>query len=107
MSDLLDDDGLLDLRPRRAGARTNADLEAWAKQNAAAPAPAAPEAPAQATCHICGKRPGRRRCEACGRMACAADSWTMLSLCAACAREDRVLTSERQPRPSGNWLEEP
>lgn len=104
VTDLLDDDGLLDLRPRRSGARTNPDLEAWAKQHAAPAAP--PTAPTEeGACHVC-QRPARRRCGACGRPACTADLWVMFGLCAACAKAERVLKADRGA-PSGNWLEEP
>lgn len=94
--DLLDDDSVIDLRPR--GRKTdpaafieqqrgrgvpvpaeNAPLRGWAR-------PAAePSAPAQelGACVRCGKA-ARSRCAQCQQAVCAADAWSMLGLCRAC-----------------------
>lgn len=94
--DLLDDDSVLDLRPR--GRRTDpaAFVEQQRRRATAVPAENAPlrdweprpgpqpvEAAALGPCARCG-RPARRRCAQCGQAACAADSWALLGLCKAC-----------------------
>jgi hypothetical protein len=98
--DLLDDDRLLDLRPRarrtdaaavigeeRARAaptpEANAALREWAGPAPAAQAPPEPQGP----CAVCSAKPARLRCPACGLGVCSADVWTMLGLCRPCAAE--------------------
>ena len=125
---LLDDDGLLDLRPRgratdpaaalaEEGRRdrlpqANAALRAWpAPTPADARAAAVPDAPgrtgAPSLCALCGTRPSRGDCALCGRAACAADLWVMLRLCRACADDDAVARGQRGARPeASNWLEQ-
>ena len=61
--DLLEDDGLLDLRPR---APSTAGLR-------------------EAACGVCAMRPARLACKGCGRGVCAADHWALLGLCRPCA----------------------
>jgi hypothetical protein len=94
--DLLDDDSVIDLRPR--GRKTdpaafieqqrgrgvpvppeNAPLREWARPE---PGPASPSQHLGA-CVRCG-RPARRQCAQCQQAVCAADSWSMLGLCRAC-----------------------
>ncbi|MGB0653272.1 MAG: hypothetical protein ACPGQL_08735 [Thermoplasmatota archaeon] len=107
--DLLDDDGLMDLRPRASrtdpaavlaeererGRRdlgaSNVDLEAFAREQGlvreeSGSAGAATDGP---LCHICKSRRGKTRCGNCGQYACSADAWVMLGLCRVCAKEER------------------
>ena len=94
--DLLDDDSVLDLRPRgrktdpadfieqqrrRAPAvpAQNAPLRDWGEGTPAPPTPAVD----LGACARCGK-PARSRCAQCGQAVCAADAWSMLGLCKAC-----------------------
>lgn len=74
VGDLLDDDGLIDLRPRPVSTT---------------PSPGPPPrsvAVAQGPCAVCGARPARALCAACGRGACGADLWALLGVCKDCAR---------------------
>lgn len=127
VTDLLDDEALLDLRRRAKATDPAAVLEeerrrraaaAWptaaAHPGAAAPAAAAPAAMAgtgtadAAACALCGTRRARDRCTMCGRPACAADLWVMLRLCRACADERAVERGQRGSRPeAANWLTGP
>lgn len=99
VSGLLDDDDLLDLRPR--GKRTdpaafvaderrrkvavppeNQALREWESRPPSTPtAPAAPQA-----CAACGK-PAKATCAQCGLGMCANDAWTMLGLCKRCVAD--------------------
>ncbi len=103
--DLLDDDDLLNLRRRatstdpeavvaeeRSGRialpSSNRALEEWASRVPdITPEPGAAGGGPQ--CHVCRARPGRSRCANCNRWACQADTWVMLRLCRACAKEER------------------
>ena len=101
--DLLDD-GLLDIDDARgAPARSNRDLEEWAKGSA----PTTPTTPAdRGACHVC-RKPARGPCQGCGRPACSAHTWIMFGLCTECASEDRIRRWNQQGRATGgNWLEE-
>lgn len=119
MTDLLGDDGLLDLRRRGRGSRTdpdafveearrhrtqlpeaNAELAAWARERT--PAGAAPEPD---RCHRC-TRPPRLRCNSCGKPTCAAHSWVMLGVCRDCATEDRMKRWHGSRVSERNWLED-
>jgi hypothetical protein len=97
--DLLDDDRLLDLRPRarrtdaaaviaeersRAAPlpEANADLMAWSRPEGT-PAPAA--APVRGACSVCQARPATSDCAGCGQGVCAGDRWSLLGLCKRCA----------------------
>ena len=115
MSDLLDDDSLLDLR-RRAKPTAPAAVLSEERQRrdavgrrfdqaiVAAAVPARAEGPA--TCAVCGTRPARDACTACGRPACAADLWIMLRLCRSCADDRDVARGQRGARPEDrNWLQ--
>ncbi len=119
MTDLLDDEALLDLR-RRAKATDPAAVLAEERQRRAAfaarsnglavPAPAsspsASPASAPGLCAVCGTRPAKDKCTSCGRPACAADLWIMLRLCRACASDGDVERGQRGAKPeAGNWLE--
>lgn len=100
---LLDDDRLLDLRPRAK--RTDAAAVIGEERARQAPTPAAnqalrewaptlapvPEAPAVAggLCAVCNARPTRALCRACGRGACAGDLWSMLGVCKSCVAAGR------------------
>lgn len=98
MTDLLDDDGLIDLRPR--GRRTDpaafvADERrrriAIPEQNEAlrgwdAPPTHLPTAPTVNLCATCGKA-AKATCAQCGLGMCRADSWTMLGLCKRCVAD--------------------
>ena len=113
MTDLLDDDGLLDLRDhgrstdpkalveetrrRRADMPdTNRALEAWREGRMEV---------RQDGCHLCG-RPHRMTCKSCDRPACGQHSWVMLGVCRDCATEDRVSRWHTEPEASEqNWLE--
>lgn len=98
--DLLDDDRLLDLRPRarrtdaaavideeRARAvptpEANAALRDWAGPAHSQAAPAG----AQGQCTVCEARPARTLCPVCGLGVCSSDVRTMLGLCRRCATE--------------------
>lgn len=98
--DLLDDDRVLDLRPRarRTDAAAvideerrrapplpaaNAALRGW---EGPVPEPTARESPA-GPCAICATRAARTACPACGLGVCATDLWSMLGLCKRCAAE--------------------
>lgn len=110
MVDLLDDDGLLDLRegssdPQKAVAEiraghqkapaTNKELEAWAQER--------PKV-SHDGCHLCGNTP-RLQCGVCQKPACGKDSWVMLGICRDCATEDRMrMWHERNRKVSDNWL---
>lgn len=123
--DLLDDDGLLDLRrrgratdPRSAVAeeRRRRDQAAddepdWGSLGADAEggrdgsdgADAVPEG----TCPICKRRAGALDCRSCGRRVCKSDAWIMFGLCRTCAKEDRVQRWNEQAAPEDrNWLQE-
>ncbi|MHB1261289.1 MAG: hypothetical protein ACYC2H_06190 [Thermoplasmatota archaeon] len=96
--DLLDDDSVIDLRPR--GKKTdpaafieqqrrratpvpeeNAALRGWEQR----PEPPAPTQGGElGLCSTCGTRQARSRCAQCGKAVCAADAWSMLGLCKAC-----------------------
>ncbi|MGB1587013.1 MAG: hypothetical protein ACPHID_08240 [Thermoplasmatota archaeon] len=110
--DLLDDDGLLDLR-RRGASRpedvvadvreqwqtlpdSNADLTAWSGQR-----------PEDGSCYAC-TRDEKLRCRSCQRPACASHSWVMLGVCRECATDERM-SRFHKPRETSeqNWLEEP
>ena len=116
LTDLLDDEGLLDLR-RRAKATDPAAVlaeerrrrEAFSPRPGDGPAPAAlhtDPTTASGLCGVCGSRAARDRCTSCGRPACAADLWIMLRLCRACASDGDVARGQRGARPEGrNWLE--
>ena len=113
VTDLLDDDGLLDIGRKRStdpgravaeergkwqeAPEQNAELASWAKQ-------AAPSK--DGACHVC-QRPARGACGSCGRPACSSHSWVMLGVCRACATEDRMQRWHHE-RAAGqdNWLEE-
>ena len=96
--DLLDDDEVIDLRPRgkktdpaafieqqRRRAvqvpRENAPLREWT--DAPTP-PVAPQPKELGVCEACGTKPARGRCAQCGQAVCANDAWSMLGLCKAC-----------------------
>jgi hypothetical protein len=102
--DLLDDDSVIDLRPR--GRRTdpaafveqhrgrrvaipaeNAPLREWSRPES----PPAPAAQDLGACVRCGK-PARSRCAQCQLAVCGADAWSMLGLCRACVSA-RMATS--------------
>lgn len=119
--DLLDDDALLDLRrrgrstdpaaviaeERRRGPalpQANESLTSWQATAKAAPTtPARPSGPA--LCPICTTRPGRQTCNACRRVVCPADVWTMLGLCKSCASAEDVAHWHRPAAPErDNWL---
>lgn len=98
--DLLDDDRVLDLRPRakRTDAAAVIDEErrrapALPEANAALRSwqgPTPQEPPRQAidgACAICATRPARVACPACGLGVCSTDLWSMLGLCKRCAAE--------------------
>lgn len=94
--DLLDDDRLLDLRPRarrtdpaavlqeeRSRAvrlpEANAALRDWTR-------PAEPQqSSVTESCAVCGTRPSRGTCPACGLGVCTADVQPLLGLCRTCA----------------------
>lgn len=101
VSGLLDDDDVLDLRPR--GKRTdpaafvaderrrtvpvppeNQALQQWTDRPGSTPA----TAPSPQSCATCGK-PAKARCAQCGLGMCANDGWTMLGLCRSCAPGQR------------------
>lgn len=126
MGDLLDDDGLLDLR-RRAKATDPAAVIAEERGTRSAPkaepvpdallrlvadagrAPATPAeaGPAVATgmCPICKVRRGRQQCNSCHRTVCPADIWTMFGLCKTCATAQDVAHWHRPAVPeTDNWL---
>lgn len=115
--DLLDDDTLLDLRPRgrrtdpaafieRERRRTtlppeNPALRDW--QETAPLAPADPRAPREGTevCALCGTRQARSTCAHCGRAVCTTDLWTMLGLCRQCAAAGSGARTLREPGAEG------
>lgn len=113
VTDLLEDDGLLDIGGKRAASHTDpaaavkeirGQRREMPRQNAALRDWSAPPAPeGDGACHLCG-RPPRLRCQACGRGACSADSWVMLALCRTCATEERMKTRQRDGDVSENWL---
>lgn len=128
VSDLLDDDTLLDLRPRAkatdpaavvaeerrrretAQARTGTPGPAQALGSlagaTAAPTPGTGTATDPSLCALCGTGRARDRCTMCGRPACAADLWVMLRLCRGCADERAVERGQRGAKPeASNWLE--
>jgi hypothetical protein len=103
--DLLDDDRLLDLRPRAR--RTDAAAVIGEERSRAEPVPEANEAlrqwpgapveptPAKPTdptalCAVCGAKPARATCPACQQGVCVADLWSMLGLCKRCAAKARA-----------------
>ena len=114
MTDLLDDEGLLDLRTRAkatdpaavlAEERRRRDALATRSNDLSAPLRADPAGPA-GLCGVCLTRAARDRCTSCGQPACAADLWIMLRLCRRCASDGDVERGQRGARPEGrNWLE--
>ena len=118
--DLLDDDGLLDIRRRARGTdpaavtrelsdrvrrddvpERNSALNDWAA-NLGNPR----QAPTAESCHLCGKA-AHTTCNQCGNKACTADFWVMYGLCRRCAKDDRVHNAQRTPEPEEtNWLGE-
>ena len=95
--DLLDDDEVIDLRPR--GKKTdpaafieqqrrrapqvpseNGALRDWGER----PQPPAATPSELGLCARCGTRQARGRCAQCGQAVCATDAWSMLGLCKAC-----------------------
>lgn len=96
--DILDDDSVIDLRPR--GKKTDPAAFIEQQRRRATPVPEEnaalrdwgerpePSAPATGTelgpCAACATRPARSRCAQCGKAVCAADAWSMLGLCKAC-----------------------
>jgi hypothetical protein len=94
--DLLDDDSVIDLRPRGRKTDPAAFIQQQRGRGVAVPAENAPlrdwERPAAAPatlpqalgpCVRCGKT-ARSRCAQCAEAVCAADAWAMLGLCRAC-----------------------
>jgi hypothetical protein len=116
VTDLLDDEALLDLR--RRGART--DPAAAIAEERSRTAPLAPanrdlqafsDAPPRMTpgqdldCPLCHVRPARQVCNACRRRVCSADIWTMLGLCKDCASAEDVARWHKPAEPEAtNWL---
>ncbi len=110
MTDLLDDDGLLDLRKRARDVDgvvaeersrwddlppSNQALAAWDTKK-----------PALGRCHVCD-HPPRMTCRSCHKQACGSHSWVMLGVCRACATEDRVARWNKEKQASDkNWLED-
>jgi hypothetical protein len=96
--DLLDDDSVIDLRPRGKKTDPAAFIEQQRRRASPVPAenaplrdwersaePSAPAAPAElGLCVKCGTRPARSRCAQCGEAVCATDAWSLLGLCKAC-----------------------
>ena len=95
--DLLDDDSVIDLRPR--GRKTdpaafiaqqrgrgiavpaeNAPLREWSRPQE----PAVTPIEGLGLCVKCTTRPAKSRCAQCNEAVCAADAWAMLGLCKAC-----------------------
>lgn len=95
--DLLDDDEVIDLRPR--GRKTdpaafieqqrrrapqvpseNAALRDWGDR----PEPARAPAGDLGLCTRCGTRQARARCAQCGQAVCSTDAWALLGLCKPC-----------------------
>ena len=117
VTDLLDDEALLDLR-RRAKATDPAAVLAEERQRRQAlaskgsndlrlPAAPGPVSGPTSTCALCGTRAAKGTCTSCGRPACAADLWVMLRLCRACASDADVARGQRGARPEGtNWLDQ-
>jgi hypothetical protein len=102
--DLLDDDRLLDLRPRarrtdaaaviaeeRARAaplpEANEDLRSWSPPDEAPPSPARDAA--RGPCSVCQARAAATMCPGCGQGVCTADRWSLLGLCKRCTAEVR------------------
>jgi hypothetical protein len=104
--DLLDDDEVIDLRPR--GRKTdpaafieqqrrrapkvpseNEALRGWGERPEAPPAPVGELGP----CTRCGTRQARSRCAQCGQAVCATDAWSMLGLCRACVAANAAAPS--------------
>ena len=117
VSDLLDDEALIDLR-RRAKATDPAAVLSEERQRRASATPGAPtlaampasapapEPAAEGVCAICRTRRAKDKCTLCGKPTCAADLWIMLRLCRACADERAVERGQRGAKPeAGNWLE--
>jgi hypothetical protein len=119
--DLLDDEELLNVRRRGDGSaakaagqapqgasskvQENQALRDWSPPSAPA-ADAASKGPvADGTCPICTVRPGRRKCNACHRIVCTGDLWTMLGLCTECSTEQDIAHWHRPAAPEErNWL---
>jgi hypothetical protein len=95
--DLLDDDEVIDLRPR--GRKTDPAAFIEQQRRRAPQVPSENEAlrewgerpePAPTTngelglCARCGTRQARSRCAQCGQAVCASDAWSMLGLCKVC-----------------------
>ncbi len=112
--DLLDDDGLLDIRRRASktdpGAvinelaadesrpARNSALTEWAS-NLGRDAPTA-----DGRCHLCDQD-GRYTCNQCHASACASDYWLMFGLCRRCAKDERVQRFHKELEPEdSNWL---
>ena len=95
--DLLDDDDVIDLRPR--GRRTdpaafieqqrrrapqvpseNKTLRDWGERPELPPTPAGD----LGQCIRCGIRQARSRCAQCNEAVCTTDAWSMLGLCRQC-----------------------
>lgn len=95
MTGLLDDDGLLDIKRKPAAATAHP-----------AGAAANPTTASTSTlCPLCNIRPGRQRCNSCGKLVCPADIWTMLGLCKSCATAEDFAHWHRPAAPEEkNWL---
>ena len=126
MTDLLDDESLLDLRRRakptdpaavlaeerarrkavaRPPTRATESTESW-ENGTGSPDSVDSVARSGAMCGVCKTRPARDRCTSCGQPACAADLWVMLRLCRSCASDGDVARGQRGAKPEGrNWLE--
>lgn len=112
MTDLLDDESLLDLRRRAKATDPGAVLaeerrrrDAFSARSNDLAVPATPAVPA-GPCAVCKARPAKDQCTNCGQAVCAADLWVMLRLCRACADDGDVARGQRGARPEAkNWLE--
>lgn len=93
MTGLLDDDGLLDVKRKQAGAQARPSD------------PDSTTASPSTLCPLCNIRPGRQRCNSCGKLVCPADIWTMLGLCKSCATAEDFAHWHRPAVPEEkNWL---
>ncbi|HJQ92891.1 MAG TPA: hypothetical protein VJ874_01245, partial [Candidatus Thermoplasmatota archaeon] len=95
--DLLDDDEVIDLRPRGKKTDPAAFIEQQRRRAPQVPSEnlplrewgERPEQPPAASgglglCERCGTRPAKVRCAQCGEGVCTPDAWSMLGLCKQC-----------------------
>jgi hypothetical protein len=108
MVGLLDDDRVLDLRPRARrtdpGAvaaeerarrpplpAANAALREWSEAgpDGRVPAPVGQAPAASDRCSVCGTRAAKVLCRNCGQGACTMDTWSLLGMCKRCVDAGR------------------